>query len=153
MKHFFSVIAILGFMLVSCEDPCTSTVCLNGGVCSDGDCLCPEGFSGEECEREARFDFIGNYISNTDCMAYESYVRISRDDTKGTRVTIDNLLDTGVSVSGTVVNNQVTIQNQSWFDGTVEGFASSNNGLLTINVVFTDADGIQTNCLISGTKE
>jgi hypothetical protein len=31
-------------------DPCEQISCLNGGVCKDGTCECPPGFSGERCQ-------------------------------------------------------------------------------------------------------
>lgn len=37
-------------ILNSCIDPCKGVGCLNGGVCNEGECLCPEGFIGENCE-------------------------------------------------------------------------------------------------------
>lgn len=34
----------------SCKkDPCEDVNCQNGGVCNEGTCDCPEGFSGAEC--------------------------------------------------------------------------------------------------------
>lgn len=50
MRHltgYFFLIGLLVF-LASC-DPCRSTVCLNDGHCANGDCVCPEGFSGSDC--------------------------------------------------------------------------------------------------------
>lgn len=34
----------------SCSDPCKDVTCENGGTCNEGDCECPEGFSGTNCE-------------------------------------------------------------------------------------------------------
>lgn len=35
----------------SCKkDPCEDVNCLNGGVCDDGTCICPDGYSGPRCE-------------------------------------------------------------------------------------------------------
>lgn len=30
--------------------PCDSVVCLNGGACDNGSCVCPDGYSGDQCE-------------------------------------------------------------------------------------------------------
>ena len=46
VKFSFLLLTILN----SCYDPCSGVGCLNGGVCNQGDCLCPEGFIGENCE-------------------------------------------------------------------------------------------------------
>ncbi len=51
---FFSAL-LLAFSMAtsSCKkDPCKDSYCLNGGACIDGDCKCPEGFSGEHCQTE-----------------------------------------------------------------------------------------------------
>lgn len=53
MKQFLYLllaIAIL-FTTESCKkDPCKDTVCLNGGACDDGTCICPTGYSGPQCQ-------------------------------------------------------------------------------------------------------
>ena len=41
---------IVTSLLTACSDPCDDTVCLNGGACSDGTCICPDGFTGENCQ-------------------------------------------------------------------------------------------------------
>jgi len=38
------------FFLNSCKDPCKDVFCENNGVCIEGDCDCPNGFSGTNCE-------------------------------------------------------------------------------------------------------
>ena len=43
----FSVSLLL---TVGCNDACEDINCLNDGVCIDGTCECPEGFSGVKCE-------------------------------------------------------------------------------------------------------
>ena len=54
MKYINIVILFVGlFLVTSCnEDPCDAVVCYNGGVCINGNCDCPPGFTGSSCENE-----------------------------------------------------------------------------------------------------
>lgn len=39
--------------LSSCSgDPCEDVVCLNGGSCANGECVCPDGFEGADCSKQ-----------------------------------------------------------------------------------------------------
>ena len=48
----------LSFVVSACDEdvvdvnPCEDIICENGGTCSEGICICPEGFSGTLCEIE-----------------------------------------------------------------------------------------------------
>lgn len=53
------------FILKSCSDPCEELICLNGGACQDGLCLCPDFYSGPNCEIEERLNFLGTYTGTT----------------------------------------------------------------------------------------
>ena len=51
MKNLLFIIALISLALSSCRtNPCKKIYCYNGGVCFDGVCRCPEGFSGDFCE-------------------------------------------------------------------------------------------------------
>ncbi len=59
--HFFLVMASFMFLasLPSCsKDPCEDSMCMNGGVCIDGTCDCPTGFTGPSCNERAVPDKI-----------------------------------------------------------------------------------------------
>ncbi len=45
----FVTAIILSAVLSACNK-CKDTVCLNGGECSDGTCICPDGFTGVNCQ-------------------------------------------------------------------------------------------------------
>lgn len=37
-------------IIISGCDPCKDTTCLSGGECQEGNCICPDGYSGAQCE-------------------------------------------------------------------------------------------------------
>lgn len=42
---------VLALIFIGCKkDPCKTTVCYNGGVCVEGNCDCPPGYSGLKCQ-------------------------------------------------------------------------------------------------------
>lgn len=47
------------------NDSCKAIMCQNDGVCTDGFCRCPEGFSGTQCEIRERDKFIAVYDGQT----------------------------------------------------------------------------------------
>lgn len=48
--------AILFISLNGCKkeetDPCETTICLNDGYCVNGECVCPEGYTGVDCSQQ-----------------------------------------------------------------------------------------------------
>ncbi len=46
----FAVASVVAWS--GCGKKCTEESCLNGGVCVDGECNCPPGYSGNSCEKE-----------------------------------------------------------------------------------------------------
>ena len=54
MRKLFQLMLVCGGLAAmnACnnKDGCEDTVCQNGGVCVEGDCQCPDGYSGPNCE-------------------------------------------------------------------------------------------------------
>jgi len=58
-----TMVAFLAVSYTSCTtDKCKELVCANGGVCNDGVCLCPSGYTGTQCETALRDLLTGIYI-------------------------------------------------------------------------------------------
>ena len=64
MKNILSFILPI-FLLLSCVDPCKDLVCLNGGTCLDGACLCPDFYIGTDCGIEERSNYFATYTGMT----------------------------------------------------------------------------------------
>ena len=55
MKNILFIFFLGSSLLIfnGCEkDPCEATICNNGGYCANGDCVCPEGFTGSDCSQQ-----------------------------------------------------------------------------------------------------
>jgi hypothetical protein len=55
-KILYRFLSVFAFILVlsSCskDDPCESIVCINGGECVNGECNCPEDYTGPDCSTQ-----------------------------------------------------------------------------------------------------
>lgn len=58
MKKIILLLSIVFLTLNACKDQCKDVICLNYGVCVDGTCDCPDGFSGALCEIDACDDIV-----------------------------------------------------------------------------------------------
>lgn len=48
--RLLSLLVFLAFAACKKEDKCENVICLNGGTCDNGTCICINGFSGQLCE-------------------------------------------------------------------------------------------------------
>ncbi len=57
----------------ACTDPCGDVVCNNGGICDEGICDCPEGFSGTNCEIDLCADCTNGTCTTGECVCAPGY--------------------------------------------------------------------------------
>ena len=149
---FWFLLSLSFASLPGCSDPCEDTSCINGGVCFDGDCDCPIGFTGVDCRSETREDFLGTYQLVGQCEEDSaSFILISRNPNRGDYLYIDNLGDEGIRVNAIVSGNEFQIDEQSFLEGTITGFGSYNNDQLLMNYTFTN-DSLNSICSATGIK-
>lgn len=90
----FSLLAFT-FLIYSCgsDDACDGIECLNNGVCLDGTCDCPVGFTGDDCGVVCKDNILGTWaVTNIapafcDLLSYEfgtstahEFITIAMDD-------------------------------------------------------------------------
>jgi len=117
--YLFFLVATIGFFSINgCTDPCGDVVCNNGGICDEGICDCPEGFSGTNCEIDLCAECVNGSCTTGDCVCEAGYEGencdvLSRDKFIGIWSGIfdcptlpDSLLE-GVDLSEITVNMQI----------------------------------------------
>jgi hypothetical protein len=78
MKQLLRILqACLISVLILCtscnKDECENTVCINGGVCVNGDCDCPDGYEGPSCaDQETPIRMRIHSITVTKFPAYDN---------------------------------------------------------------------------------
>ncbi len=50
MTRFYLALVVLCFFTACRHKDCVDVLCLNNGYCTTGECNCPEGFGGDNCE-------------------------------------------------------------------------------------------------------
>jgi hypothetical protein len=59
---FLTISAFCAVLYTSCtKDKCKDVTCQNGGTCSDGNCVCPTGVTGTNCETLYRTSYANTY--------------------------------------------------------------------------------------------
>ncbi|MFN0202192.1 MAG: hypothetical protein ACKVTZ_11765 [Bacteroidia bacterium] len=94
MKYGYLFFLGFLFLITSCNrDACKEVSCMNGGFCNQGECLCPAGFEGEECEKWLLQRFLGTYLPTYDCVNTELAVVIEQKPNHFDKLNITNLGD------------------------------------------------------------
>lgn len=98
IKILFLLSLLLGFIFYffSCEkDFCEDIVCLNGGICNDGSCVCVDGYDGVDCGIFLVDKFVGIYSVVVVCNGfnYNYMVSIIKLVIEVNKIIIDNFGD------------------------------------------------------------
>lgn len=64
----FILTSIVAFTYLACKkDKCNNVVCLNGGACNSGNCICPTGYEGYNCSTLSRAKFVTTFNGSDTC--------------------------------------------------------------------------------------
>ncbi|MBS1590128.1 MAG: calcium-binding EGF-like domain-containing protein [Bacteroidetes bacterium] len=136
-------------LVSSCkEDKCKSIVCAYGGVCSSGQCICPSGYEGTQCETITRKRYLGVW-NVTEDGTYSSAAQYAISLEAGANIAevrIKNFRNSFVSdVQAFVKGDTITIPNQTLAGKTIRGFGYiqqdkyyGQNGKITMRYVVKD---------------
>lgn len=80
LNPFYITLLCMPLLLSSCkkDDPCEDKVCLNGGACVDGTCVCANGYTGADCSTPPNACLgvtclNGGYCANGTCVCAQGY--------------------------------------------------------------------------------
>jgi hypothetical protein len=139
-----SILFILIVNLSSCQpDACVTrdTVCMHGGSCKDGDCICAVGYEGDSCQFRVNEKFDSYYavirtelLNNGTTIDNDDTLRIKAgNDAQGVKVYSirDSIFEV---LPGSVIGNKLTIPSKNIQDSTYIGDGSLNGGVLTLTL-------------------
>lgn len=126
----------------------------------DGNCSCPTGYEGKNCETKITAKFLGQWAAKEDCNSTSYTVTIAADANDNTKLLVTNLGNYGCTVGGVITfSGLVTSSNTAQFtimdtkcgtDMTATGSLAAN-GVLTVSYKVV-APGINDNCIATLTK-
>ncbi len=144
---------ILTLFLASCKtNPCKEVYCYNGGVCFDGVCRCPEGFSGDFCEIADTNASITHCNPIINCLpgTYEAvesctfagnkfyYLNISPSTQQTNYIVFSNLGgDLGPQIQGILNGLDISIPLQNNGNTTYQGYGSIDTTSTPIKLSLT----------------
>ncbi len=147
--------AFTAMTYTSCnKDECKDVVCQNGGTCdaNTGNCVCPTGYEGTNCETKSRDKFVGSYVGSETCDAgTDNYTITLAANSDNLKLTMTNLYNDNY----TAICSMTGTSSFS-FSGTQSGATFTGTGELVGNqltVKYTLSDGIISNsCTFVGNK-
>jgi hypothetical protein len=135
---FVSVSLVVG-LFSSCDKSCGD--CGPIKTCQQGQCLCPQGYEGDNCEILSATKFIGTYqvydqyASSFNGMTsqgpYNDYIIAG---SKNDEVVFSNFENLGISVQAIINTNNIAIPSQTIGSFTVEGQGTFNTYSRTMTI-------------------
>ena len=159
-RHFLVttlLVALVSCSLIytSCKNKCGSTVCQNGGTCSNNVCVCPVGYSGNSCQQSWSSTAVGTYTcTRSSCSPVVSGVSywqstITTDATNGGyTIDISNFNNSNTTVVATIDSasnsyiQNITISPSLGAGANASGYLSITGSVTTITLTrFTTYSG------------
>ncbi|WP_052599614.1 hypothetical protein [Aureispira sp. CCB-QB1] len=164
MKNLI-ILFLAAIFVISCDnDPCKDVVCGDQGTCTEGICVCTEGYEQDAaglCNTEMRAKFIGSWVVSDTCtrsIPATYTVTTTNASSNIKNFNIVNFWDqfTGVVVAGVTSSTEFTISrqepdNDKFFVESI-GAGSISGNTITIKYVVsdeTDANNIKRDTCMS----
>ncbi|MBL0310947.1 MAG: hypothetical protein IPP77_15150 [Bacteroidetes bacterium] len=143
------LISIFTLILTSCErKSCNSVVCPLGQICLNGNCICPNGYEGTDCQTLSADKYVGNYIVYESCPGsttgnpfgqYNTY--IGYDPSYPNQLIIYNLFNQGsayasIYTDGSNQGNTLIVKTQNLGSITVYGDGNYDPSTRRITMTF-----------------
>ena len=141
MKQVFPLLLILvpALLFFSCDPnrKCEKANCPSYTVCQTGQCLCSAGYEGEFCDVLSYEKYLGSYQVSENCSPNPGsfyFVTITKYGSDPYTISINNMLDLGLSAEANVSGEFLTIPSQNMGSLTINGDGQfySNNGRIVL---------------------
>ena len=133
LTAFLTVSAFCAVLYTSCsKDACKDVTCQNGGTCSGGNCTCPTGVTGTNCETINRTTYANTYKGNGTDNAGGTYnnfrlvYAVTGTDLTKMTLTVQDATGTGAVPVMNITLSNITATGSSY---TVESTTSTSAGV------------------------
>ncbi len=159
--HLIIILLLSGGLLAflpSCDkQSCQDVQCGYRQTCVNGDCVCPNGYEGDNCQIESRDKFLGRYQVYKNCYdggpseSYNTHISIGNNVEN---VVINNIANLGLGAEAIVRGNNIRIPEQNVGATQVYGQGTYNKGSNSMNLQITYTQGGRSyNCECSYQKQ